>query len=548
MTPSISELEHTLSSWLSWYRFRRMVNWAGRGLTLGLMIAFGFAVVARLKAVLSLEQLIQIAVLASALGAAWGALAAWLWPTSQSAAARYFDLQFGLGERISTALELARRKIVAPEWLARDQLADALDAARAVTPRARLPLRVRRIEWLSLLLAAALVAASLAIPNRQFTVLAQLQAVKQAVAQQVKALEAIRQQVKDDPRLTDAQKEQLTQPLNEAIAQLQTGDLTQQQAVSALTQAQQQLQQLADPNALAQGQALQSAGQQLAQNSASQAVGEALQNSDLNAAAQALGNIDTSQLSAAQQQQLAQSLSQAASQLQSTNQQLAQQLQSAADALQNGDTQAAQSALSAAANTLSAQASQVTTAQAAASAAGQVANGRQSVAQAGQAQQGAQGQGQGGQQGQNGQSQNGQGAGQGQGQGASQGQGEGQGSGAGRGESNGSTGQGGEAGSTTGPSNNGPGDGGVRTYEPIYSPYHLGGTGGPDVPLSGTGDPGSEVVGEGPSRPPTGGAAQVPYNEVYDQYYQSAQYAIDSGAVPPGFKPVIKDYFSSLEP
>ncbi len=544
MTPSISELEHTLSAWLSWYRFRRLVNWAGRGLTLGLMIAFGFAVVARLKAVWSLEQLIQIAALASALGAGWGALAAWLWPMSQSAAARYFDLQFGLGERTSTALELARQKIVAPEWLARDQLADALNAARMVNPRARLPIRVRRIEWLSLLLAAALVAASLAIPNRQFTVLAQQQAVKQAVAQQVKALEAIRQQIKDDPRLTDAQKEQLTQPLNEAIAQLQTGDLTRQQAVSALTQAQQQLQQLADPNALAPvgGQALQSAGQQLSQNSASQAVGEALQNNDLNAAAQALGNIDTSQLSAAQQQQLAQSLSQAASQLQSTNPQLAQQLQSAADALQNGDTQAAQSALSAAANTLSAQASQVTTAQAAASAAGQVANGRQSVAQAGQAQQGAQGQGQGGQQGQgqNGQSQNG--------QGASQGQGQGQGGGAGRGESNGSTGQSGEAGSTTGPSNNGPGDGGVRTYEPIYSPYHLGGTGGPEVPLSGTGDPGSEVVGEGPSRPPTSGAAQVPYNEVYDQYYQSAQYAIDSGAVPPGFKPVIKDYFSSLEP
>ncbi|MBI5829867.1 MAG: hypothetical protein HZB20_10110 [Chloroflexi bacterium] len=542
MAPSISELEHTLSSWLSWYRFRRMVNWAGRGLTLGLMIAFGFAVVARLRAVLSLEQLIQIAVLASALGAGWGAVAAWLWPTSQSAAARYFDLQFGLGERTSTALELARRKIVAPEWLARDQLADALNAARAVNPRARLPIHVRRIEWVSLLLAAALVAASLAIPNRQFAVLAQQQAVQQAVAQQVKALEAIRQQIKDDPRLTDAQKEQLTQPLNEAIAQLQTGALTRQQAVSALTQAQQQLQQLADPNALAQGQALQSAGQQLSQNSASQAVGEALQNNDLNAAAQALGSIDTSQMSAAQQQQLAQSLSQAASQLQSTNPQLAQQLQSAADALQNGDTQAAQSALSSAANALSAQASQVTTAQAAAAAAGQVANGQQSMAQAGQAQQGAQGQGQGGQQGQgqNGQSQNG--------QGASQGQGQGQGGGAGRGESDGGTGQGGEAGSTTGPSNNGPGDGGVRTYEPIYSPYHLGGTGGPEAPLAGTGDPGSEVVGEGPSRPPTSGAAQVPYNEVYDQYYQSAQYAIDSGAVPPGFKPVIKDYFSSLEP
>ncbi|MEK7327800.1 MAG: hypothetical protein AAB217_21350, partial [Chloroflexota bacterium] len=99
MATSINELETTLNGWLSWFRFRQMVNWAGRGLTLGLMIAFGFAVVARLKAVFSLEQLIQIAVLAGLLGFAWGAIVALAWPYSRLTAARYFDLQFDLGER-----------------------------------------------------------------------------------------------------------------------------------------------------------------------------------------------------------------------------------------------------------------------------------------------------------------------------------------------------------------------------------------------------------------------------------------------------------------
>ncbi|MEK7310973.1 MAG: hypothetical protein AAB382_03280, partial [Chloroflexota bacterium] len=69
MAASITDLDRSVNSWLAWYRVRQMVNWAGRGLTLGLMVAFGFTLVARLRAVYMLDQLVQITVLASALGA-----------------------------------------------------------------------------------------------------------------------------------------------------------------------------------------------------------------------------------------------------------------------------------------------------------------------------------------------------------------------------------------------------------------------------------------------------------------------------------------------
>ena len=552
MAASITDLDRSVNSWLAWYRVRQMVNWAGRGLTLGLMVAFGFTLVARLRAVYTLDQLVQITVLASALGALWGAGVALLWPHSRMGAARYFDLAFDLGERTSTAFELAQQKINAPNWLIQQQLDDAVDAASHVEPRAALPIRVTRLELLSLLLAAALVTASLVIPNEQFAVLARQQAVKQAVAEQVEQLEVIRQQIEENNTLTEGQKEELTKPLNEAIKQLQEGDLTQEQALSTLSEAEQQLRQLADPNALAQAQALQQAGAQLSHNQQTQAFGEALQNNDLTGAAQALANMDVSNLTPAEQQQLASSLEQAAQQLQSTNPQLAQQLQQAADALRNGDTAAAQAALNSAAQTMASTASQVAQAQAASTAANQVGSGSQSVAQAGSGQQGQQGQG--GQ----GQGQQGQGQGQGQGEGQGQGQGQGEGSGqgqggqggggAGRGEGDGAS-QGGEAGGSPS-NNNGPGDGGIREYEPIYSPYRLGGAGGPEVqlPEGGNGDPGNEIVGEGPGTVPDNGESHVPYSEVYNQYNDAAQHAIDSDEVPSTLKPVVRDYFSSLEP
>ena len=40
----------------------------------------------------------------------------------------------------------------------------------------------------------------------------------------------------------------------------------------------------------------------------------------------------------------------------------------------------------------------------------------------------------------------------------------------------------------------------------------------------------------------------VPYNQVYSDYANAANHALDSGYVPLGLRDVVRDYFTSLEP
>ena len=552
MTTSILELERNVNRWTTWYRLREMVLWGVRGLMLGVMIAFGFTLVARFKAIYSYDQLIQISTVAAALGVAVFAAAALIRPHSRMSAARFFDLKFGLNERTSTAIELARRKIDAPDWWIEQQLADAVGAANRVQPASQLPIRFTRIELLSLLVAFALLIASLVIPNEQFATLAKQQAVQQAIAKEATQLETIRKDVEANNKLTDDQRKELTQPLNDAIKKLQSGDLTKEQALSELNKTENQLRQLANPTIQQQAQAMQQAGQSLAQNSQTQAAGEALKNNDLAGAAQALKNTDLSKMTPAEQQQLAKTLEQTAQQLQSSNPQTAQQLQQAAEALRQGNTSAAQQAMNNAANQMANMASQVNQAQAASQAANQVAQSQQGIAQSGNPQQGNQQGNQQGQQGNQGSPGNqGNQPGQGQGnQGQTQGQAQGNqgGPGAGQGQGNGNA-QGPEAGNNPGNNSGGPTGGNtVRQYEQIYSPYRIGGSGGDQVKLPGSGDPNAQKVGEGPSKPGAEYQSQVPYNQVYAPYRDSAQYAIENGQVPVTREQAVKKYFSNLEP
>ena len=110
--------------------------------------------------------------------------------------------------------------------------------------------------------------------------------------------------------------------------------------------------------------------------------------------------------------------------------------------------------------------------------------------------------------------------------------------------------QGPEAGNSSGNNANGPtgGSNPQRNYEQIYSPYRIGGSGGDQVKLPGSGDPNAQKVGEGPSKPGAENQSQVPYNQVYAPYRDSAQYAIDNGQVPVTREQAVKKYFSNLEP
>ena len=90
----------------------------------------------------------------------------------------------------------------------------------------------------------------------------------------------------------------------------------------------------------------------------------------------------------------------------------------------------------------------------------------------------------------------------------------------------------------------------MRTYEPIYSPFHIGGsgTGQMNLPQNGGGNPGGQVVGQGPTNLQNPGQVTVPYNQVFSAYADTAHAAVDSGEVPSSLRDVVKNYFSALQP
>ena len=42
--------------------------------------------------------------------------------------------------------------------------------------------------------------------------------------------------------------------------------------------------------------------------------------------------------------------------------------------------------------------------------------------------------------------------------------------------------------------------------------------------------------------------AQVPYEQVYNQYQQQAGNALDNDYIPQGYKDLVRDYFTSIDP
>lgn len=244
--------------------------------------------------------------------------------------------------------------------------------------------------------------------------------------------------------------------------------------------------------------------------------------SDYQAAATILEDLSNDlgdQLTRDQELELADQLADAAATLAESNPELAGQLAEAAQAIRNGDIGAARQALGQASGSMGETGQQIAASRAAQNAAEQMSASGQGIAQAGAS--GSQG-----------------------GEGSSEQPGQdGSGGGAGRGEGDGE-GVGGQGGDME--TDNGPGDGGLRAFEPIYAPQHLGGEGGPEMALPAGNDPG-ELVRELPSNPEIG-SSSVPYNQVYGYYVDAAGRALEQQHIPLALRGYVRDYFSSLEP
>ena len=539
---TISDLTHTLNLWTRRLRLQRALLWALRGFVVGLVLSLALGSLGLYEARLLRNEFLLLILALSLLTPLLFGLTAYFWRIHPLTAARRFDLLFHLEERVSTALELTRHPDHVPPEILSLQLADAVTASKKVNPSRALPLGLSLREGLVALLFVGLIGLVWLQGETWFAAARQARAVQQAVEAQAAQIEELIQKIEANENLTEAQKQELTEPLKEAQQALQDNPSL-ESSVSVLTSTGEKLQALSDPQSQALSEALQETGNQLSKQEGSplQSVGQELAQGNAVNAANELANLNVSELSSSEQAQLADQLDALAQSLQSTDPQLASQLSQAAEALRNGDPAAAQQALSESAQSLAQTGQQIASSQVASQAASQMQQGAgQVIAAGGGQQQQASQSGQGNQPGQ------GQGPGQGSNQ-SSQTAGAG-GSGSGSGSSTGTNPDGSEAGSDPIAQNNGPGDGGVSSYEQIFAPQLLGGEGGPQVNLPGSDQPGGDVIGQGPTSPGEPGTSTVPYNEVYAQYEQINNQAIESGDIPTQFMQIIKNYFDSLKP
>ncbi len=598
------ELNRLVRGWDRRLRVQQMTTWLPRCLLPGLAVGITITLISRLRPWLLPGQILLITGVMLLVGLAAMLLAVWLWPRPVIMAARQFDRLFGLRERVSTALELLNGRIHAADELTALQVDDAWAQARGVRAGDSLPLMWRWREWGAVLAAAAVLALLLILPN------AQADAVNQDVAQQAaldaaaESLREITENVANDPSLTNEERQQLLEALEASSDILQEPNVTPEEAFAALAEAQAELQERADQlsqQGAAQQQALSDAANALREMQPGQQSGEQGQMTAAEALQQMAGQLP--EMTPEQQQAAAQALQQAAQSLQNTNPEAAQSLQDAAESLQNGDTNAAQQSLNEAAQSLQQAQQQAQAQQGSAEQLSQAAqNAQQAQQQLGQQGQSGQQnsqpqasqQGQSGEQGQSNQdgqpSQNAQGQGGEQGQEGEEGQsgqqgqqpGEGQqgeqgGEGSqqpGQGESGGDgqpqDGQSGNtpndsAGSSAGdapggagddqlggpqsgqvPQNNNPDGTGEGRYDPVYAPRRIGGEGEDEIVLEP--DASDAPVQEGEFAQNPTGDVTVPYNEVFSDYSDAANRALESDYIPLGLRDVVRDYFSSLEP
>ncbi|MFN7209330.1 MAG: hypothetical protein ACK4P1_02925, partial [Aggregatilineales bacterium] len=356
-------LLRAIGRWERRLRLTQTAVWLPRGAFLGICVGISVALAARLRPWLLPEQTAALAGLAVVLGMVLAVVGVWMYPRSPLAAARLFDRLFGLRERTSTALELAMRAIPAPPTFSALQTEDAVRHAAQVQPRHFLPIRLRRNELLATFALGALLAALLLIANPQAELIAQQTALQSAIEEQIERVEAIKRDIAANPDLSEAEKQALSQILQDLEEKLSQPNLTQPEAVAQLSQAAQLMNSARQQLTEQERSALRAAAQALSQSQPTQGLGQALQNGNLGDAANQLQSlsrrVESGQLTQEQLESMAESLQQAAQALQQVNPAAAEALQRAAEALRQGDLQAAAEALQEAAQALQAQQNQM---------------------------------------------------------------------------------------------------------------------------------------------------------------------------------------------
>ena len=523
MDGNFQTLETLLREWDGRRRQVDLLRWLPRGLLAGLYVGLAAALISRRQPLLTRDELVILGLASILIGVSGIGLIILLRRRSLAAQARFADRQFGLRERMTAAVEIQSGLLPVDGDITARQLADAIANAKTVDAKHLLPTRVRPVDWLPALAVALTLGIALWLPNPQEAVLLEQRAVTAAIEQQVEELTALSEEIKANDAITPEQVEALLRPIEEALAALSEPGLSREEAVAALSQAEQEMQALSQELATPDlNEALAEAAAALQDQAAAIGLADALQSGQLDQAGAAAGALagEVSELPAEERAELAERLAEAAAGLRETDNELANSLERAAGALAAGNVEAAQEALAEVSTQLVERGETAAAAGQASSAAGQLGSARGEIAQGS--------------------------AGDESGESGEGGSGEGQ---PGSGEAGSPATSGGQEGTVGGPSQGG------GHVESVFVPRrtNLEGEGESlELEVQCLADPEScgPLAGQSPSDP-TGqaaGGSLVPYDQVFGDYRDAAFEALSAGDIPLGLQDLIRNYFTALEP
>ncbi|MCY4072872.1 MAG: hypothetical protein OXG60_16385 [Chloroflexi bacterium] len=577
-----AELDLILARWENRYELRLLSKTVPRSLIVAAIVSLVFGVAGYLYFRLRAEQL---AVLSAALFAGsflLNLVKTAIFPRSPQERARYFDIEFGLQERISTAMELMSGRLRTHPEIESRQIADALVHARQINARDSIPLdfRPRELALMCLLFLAVFLVIALPLFTGQYPVVA---APSVTLEEPVEEVREIIETIAKDTDLGDIDRRELLDALEVALERLEEEDISEEEAFAAMSQLQAEIEkienQLEDTIDLDQS-ALEAAAEALkdffpASDNESVENEQGQPSSGLDDLSNALEEMaqQAGQMSSEETQALAEALQEAAAELAETNPELSQRLSEMAEALEEGASEDLQEYLEQAQQELSQEQQQQERSQNAQNMLQEQGERAQEAADGIGRQQAEQQEMTDPRQGQSELSESGQ---QQAGQESSQqsdsaqqraNQGEQQsdrnrpgsventsvsrdsrsaGAGAGEGEPSnlslaGAAGE--DQGADTDNRTRGTGE---IQYEAIYSPSGISGGGADEIRLRS--DAGDQTLNEGDFDDNPLGESRVSYDTVFSEYQNSANRALESDYVPLGLRDVVRDYFTSLDP
>jgi len=523
-------LNSRLRQWQRWSRLQKSIYFSARGLVLGFLVSAIASIFLIPSSRLLISEYIVLLIASGLLGLIVGAGVAWLWPQSKLKMAREYEQVFDLKERVSTAIELSQLEDVDQTWQ-QLQLNDALEATRQIIPKDNLQWHIPKLEISLLLVTFGLVLGSWLYGQQSFQQAETNSQNQQLVEDETENLEELITNIENSEQFSDETKETVLSPLKESLEEMKQAE-SPEEAVSALRDAQKTLEGLSAPGS-EEFERLQMAGEELAKNQDSPLtlMGEALSQGNLQAAAEELAALDLSTLNTEELANLSEQLMEIAQGLENSSPELADQFQQVAEALQSQDLQAAQEAIAKTSQSISNSAQRAETSKAARNSAAELAN-MQSQLMTAMVEETPQNNA----------------VETSSGESPTSEQKGGFGNQASSGDFKESQTPGKEAGLTPLTQGNQLGNSSEKQYDSVYAPQRLGGTSETELSLGAGEVADNNAIGGISSTFTQNAQSSVPYSEVYSSYEESTQQALESGSIPLSLQPIVREYFSSLDP